>query len=419
MLSLDQVHTWADGAREHLDMPADISELLRHPKETLSGTVRVRMDDGSLRSFPAWRCRYNDVLGPTKGGIRFHPAVCLEELEALAFLMTMKCSLLDLRFGGAKGGVSVDVSALSARELERLSRGYVREFIQILGPDRDIAAPDMYTNGRVMAWMADEFRSIHTHHSPAFITGKPVALAGTCGREDATGHGAAMVLKHMRKRLGLKKDGARIAFLGFGNAAYHCARHLDANGDVIVAASDSKSGIFDKDGFDPKAVYRHKDSSGSLAGAPTNGHGEEISQHDLIGLDCDVLVPAAISNQINDGNADSVQARAILEVANAPVTPGAHKVLKERDIQVVPDILTNSGGVLVSYFEWIQNRTGQYWSREKVCRELRTSLKSATRRVCEEADESATDLRTASYILALRRICNALSEFGTEEFFET
>lgn len=419
MFSLEQVQTWSDWAQEHRDLPDDIDELLRHPKETLAGTIRVRMDNGSLRSFPAWRCRFNDVLGPTKGGIRFHPGVCLEELEALAYLMTIKCSLLGLRFGGAKGGVCVDVAALSARELERLARGYVREFLQILGPDRDVAAPDMYTNGRVMAWMADEYGSILDRHSPAFITGKPVALAGSRGREDATGRGAFTVFQNLRERLGLKRKRARIIFLGFGNAAYHCARLLHDHGDVIIGASDSRSAIFDADGLDPEAVYRHKKASGSLKGAPTNANREEISQDDLIRRECDVLVPAAVSNQINDANADSVRAAAVLEIANGPVTPGAHAVLRDRDIPVVPDILANSGGVLVSYFEWTQNRTGQYWSAEKVGAELEEWLTSATRRVCEESEESRTDLRTAAYILALGRICDALSQFGTEEYFET
>lgn len=406
-----------DDAARYLDIEREVIEQLRYPKETLAATLLVRMDDGSRKAFKAWRCRYDDTRGPTKGGIRFHPAVNVDEVMTLAFWMTFKCAVVNLPFGGAKGGVAVDVKTLSRAELERLSRSYVEGFSRFIGPERDIPAPDMYTNGIVMAWMADEYSTITGHPTPAIITGKPVALGGSLGRDDATGRGGYYVLRHLQAELGVGPEKSRVVLQGFGNASYHCARLLHDEGYRIVGLSDSMSAIYDPDGMDPYAVMDHKTRTRGLAGAPTRGVSRQLSNAELLEAECDVLIPAAVENQITEVNAANVKAPVILELANGPVTPAADAILDRNGVVVIPDILANSGGVTVSYFEWVQNKTGYYWPLEEIHSKLKAGLEPETRRIWDLAKDKAVNLRTAAYVHGLERIGQAVEARGTKAFF--
>ena len=406
-----------DDAARYLDIEREVIEQLRYPKETLAATLLVRMDDGSRKAFKAWRCRYDDTRGPTKGGIRFHPAVNVDEVMTLAFWMTFKCAVANLPFGGAKGGVAVDVKTLSRAELERLSRSYVEGFSRFIGPERDIPAPDMYTNGIVMAWMADEYSTITGHPTPAIITGKPVALGGSLGRDDATGRGGYYVLRHLQAELGVSPEKSRVVLQGFGNASYHCARLLHDAGYRIVGLSDSASAIYDPDGMDPYAVMDHKTRNRGLAGAPTRGVSRQLGNAELLEAECDVLIPAAVENQITEANAANVKAPVILELANGPVTPAADAILDRNGVVVVPDILANSGGVTVSYFEWVQNKTGYYWPVEEIHSKLKAGLEPETRRIWDLAKDKGVNLRTAAYVHGLERIGQAVEARGTKAFF--
>ncbi len=404
-------------AAKHLDIHRDVLEQLKYPKETLASSLIVRMDDGSVRSFKAWRCRYDDTRGPTKGGIRFHPAVNLDEVMTLAFWMTFKCAVANLPYGGGKGGVSVDTKKLSRSELERLSRAYMQAFARFVGPDRDVPAPDMYTNGIVMAWMADEYAKMVDAPTPAVITGKPVALGGSLGRDDATGRGGYLVLRHLEKDLGLSPESTRVVVQGFGNAAFHCARLLHDDGFRILGVSDSRSAIYDPDGLDPYAVMEHKRRTGSVSGAPTRSQAREISNAELLESECDVLVPAALENQIIQENAGNIQARFILELANGPTTPAADKILIANGKIVIPDILANSGGVTVSYFEWVQNKAGYYWDLDEVRSKLKQIMEPETRRIWDLSKDKGIDMRTAAYVHALDRIAQAVEAHGTKAYF--
>ena len=404
-------------AARELGVHRDVIEKLRYPKEALAATLMVRMDDGSRRAFKAWRCRYDDTRGPTKGGIRYHPKVNLDEVMTLAFWMTFKCAVANLPFGGGKGGVSADVKQLSRTELERLSRAYIQAFARFIGPDRDIPAPDMYTNGIVMAWMADEYATMVDEPSPAVITGKPIKLGGSLGREDATGRGGYYVLRHLERELDLSPERSRIVLQGFGNAGLHCARLLHGDGYRIVGLSDSQLAIYDADGVDPLAMMAHKQKSGTLAGAPSRSKLQEMDNAALLHAECDVLVPAALENQIILENAPGVAARVVLELANGPVSPAADKILAERRVTVVPDILANAGGVTVSYFEWVQNKAGFYWDAEEVTGRLRAIMERESHLVWDVAGTRGLDLRTAAYVHALERIAAAVEAHGTKAYF--
>ncbi len=405
-------------AAKHLNVHADVIEKLKYPRETLAATLVVRMDDGSRKAFKSWRCRYDDTRGPTKGGIRYHPAVNLDEVMTLAFWMTFKCAVANLPYGGGKGGVSVDAKSLSRTELERLSRAYVQAFSRFIGPDRDIPAPDMYTNGIVMAWMADEYSVIAGQPSPAVITGKPIALGGSLGRDDATGRGGYYVLRHLEKDLGVSPDKTRIVMQGFGNASYHCARLLHGDGYRIIGMSDSRSGIYDPDGIDPIAAMEHKQETRGLAGAPSNGKLQEMTNAELLEAECDVLIPAAMENQIVLENAPNIKAPIILELANGPISPAADKVLNGAGKIVIPDILANAGGVTVSYFEWVQNKSGYYWGLAEVQEKLKAIMEPEARRIWDVKQKKGLDMRTAAYVHALGRIASAVEAHGTKAYFE-
>ncbi|PWC44246.1 Glu/Leu/Phe/Val dehydrogenase [Azospirillum sp. TSO22-1] len=405
-----------DEAAKHVDVDSEVLEKLKYPKETLSVRLSVRMDDGSRRSFPAWRCRYDDTRGPTKGGIRFHPSSNVEEVTTLAFWMTFKCAVMNLPYGGGKGAVKVDPHSLSKSELERLSRSYVQAFAGMIGPDRDIPAPDVYTNAMIMGWMADEYSSIVRQPSPAVITGKPLPLGGSLGRDDATARGGFYLLKHLETDLGLAGTAKRVVVQGYGNAGFHIARLLHADGYRIVGLSDSRGAIVCEHGLDPHAVQAAKERGGSVT-AYTEGGVHAVTETDLLGMPCDVLVPAALEDQIHKGNAGHIKARIVLELANGPITPEADRILEKAGVIVLPDILANAGGVTVSYFEWVQNRQGYYWNLEEIHDRLRAIMETEGRRVWSMRTGKGISMRTAAYAHALERLSSAIAAHGTQPFF--
>ncbi|EIM28788.1 Glu/Leu/Phe/Val dehydrogenase [Microvirga lotononidis] len=412
---LDQALTRLDEAARHLDLDADVLEKLKYPRETTKVRLMIRMDDGSRKSFMAWRCRYDDTRGPTKGGIRFHPDSTMEEVETLAFWMTFKCAVMNLPYGGGKGAVQVDPRTLSKAELERLSRAYVQAFSKIIGPDRDIPAPDVYTNSMIMGWMADEYASIVGEATPAVITGKPIALGGSLGRDDATARGGYYLVQHLARALGLE-PGARVVIQGFGNAGQHIARLLAADGYTIVAVSDSKGAIHSPAGIDVDRLMAAKGQGSvtSLAGADGIS---SLGAEDLVSVDCELFIPAALEDMIHERNAGSVKARVILELANGPITPEADDILATKNVVVLPDILANAGGVTVSYFEWVQNRQGYYWPVDDVHARLKSTMEREGDAIWALAREKGITLRSAAYVHALSRLAGAIEAHGTQQFF--
>ena len=379
--------------------------LLEHPAQVHMFIVPVKMDSGEVRYFNGYRVQYNDALGPTKGGIRFHPEVDLEEVKTLAFLMTLKCSLVGLPFGGAKGGVEINPHELSTSELERLSRNFIRQTHLFIGPDKDIPAPDVNTNEQVMAWMMDEYSAIKGEYTPAVITGKPVRKGGSRGRDVATSLGGVYVLETLLSKYiksGNKKK--TVAIQGFGNVGMNIARILYERGFKIVAVSDSKGGIYKKNGLDITSVIEAKKEKKLLY--DIDGV-EKILNDVLLEMDCDILIPSALSDQITKKNAKNIKASIILEMANAPISAEADKNLSDNGVIIIPDILANSGGVIVSYFEWVQNRSGGTWDEERVFSELKTKITYAADRVAKFSLDGGFSLRTASYIRAVERILDA------------
>jgi len=416
-----------ESALERLDRAAsrsgidpEVLERLRHPKLVTQVSIPLRMDDGSLRILAGYRVRHDDTRGPAKGGVRFHPAVDLDEVTALAFWMTCKCAVVDIPFGGAKGGVAVDPTGLSRPELERLSRAYVRLLGDALGPDTDIPAPDVGTDEMVMGWMADEYSTIHGRRTPAAVTGKPVALGGSRGRVDATGRGAFHCVQELQKRLGWEPAAMTVAVQGFGNAGEHVARLLDAAGYSVIAVSDSSGGLLDRNGLDIGALAACKLAHGRIPGCASIALGATpITNAELLELDVDLLVPAALGGQITAENAPRVRATTIVEVANGPTTPEADCILARRGVRVVPDILANAGGVTVSWFEWVQNRCGVSWSEDEVHDRLRAVMADAFDTVWNIAADERIDLRTAAYVSALRRLGAAMAAGGTASWFRS
>ena len=405
-----------DEAATHLTVDRDVIEKLKYPRETTKVRLMIRMDDGSRKSFVAWRCRYDDTRGPTKGGIRYHPDASAAEVETLAFWMTFKCAVMGLPYGGGKGAVQVDPRQLSKAELERLSRAYIQAFARIIGPDRDIPAPDVYTNSMVMGWMADEYAQIVGQAEPAVITGKPIALGGSLGRGDATARGGYYLVRHLAADLGLGQ-GMRVAVQGFGNAGQHIAALMAADGHRIVAVSDSQGAVRSEAGLDVAALIAAKAAGGSVVlTAGQDGH-EVLPAEALVGVDCDLLVPAALEDMIDADNAASVKARLVLELANGPLTPEADAILARAGVVVLPDILANAGGVTVSYFEWVQNRHGYYWPLDEVHLKLRAIMEREGRAVWQIARDRGISVRTAAYVLALGRLAEAIEAHGTQNFF--
>ena len=405
-----------DKAAAHLNIDPDVIEKLKFARETTKVRLMIRMDDGSRKSFLAWRCRYDDTRGPTKGGIRYHPDASADEVETLAFWMTFKCAVMNLPYGGGKGAVQVDPRTLSKSELERLSRAYIQAFARIIGPDRDIPAPDVYTNSMIMGWMADEYAQIVGRAEPAVITGKPIALGGSLGRGDATARGGYYLVRHLAQRLGLG-DGLRIAIQGFGNAGQHIASLLANDGHKIVAVSDSTGAVGSADGLDVEHLLRTKNAGHSVATTAGHERHQVLSADDLVKVDCDILVPAALENMIDAANAGSVSAKIILELANGPVTPEADEILKAQGVTVLPDILANAGGVTVSYFEWVQNRQGYYWTLQEIHDRLKAIMEREGQAIWDIAQARDVTMRTAAYVHALGRIAEAIEAHGTQSFF--
>ncbi|MGB3293376.1 MAG: Glu/Leu/Phe/Val dehydrogenase [Phormidesmis sp.] len=412
-------------AAQYAPISADATERLKFPKASLKVAIPVRMDNGSLRVFEGYRVRYDDTRGPTKGGIRFHPNVTLDEVQSLAFWMTFKCAAVNLPFGGAKGGITLNPKELSKFELERLSRGYIDAIASFIGPDLDIPAPDVYTNAMVMGWMMDQYSIIKGKRSPAVITGKPVSMGGSLGRSTATGTGAFFVVQAMMKKYGKSPAEMTVAVQGFGNAGSVIARQLHEAGYKVVAVSDSKGGIYRSSGLHIPDIQQFKRTHHAMKAVYCKDSVCSIVEHDtltneeLLGLDVDILIPAALENQITADNAHTVQARYIFEVANGPVTADADAILEKNGVSLFPDILVNAGGVMVSHFEWVQNRSGLYWKLDEVNNQLEERISQEAETIWKIAHQRSISFRTAAYIHALSRLSEALDDRGTRDYYKS
>jgi glutamate dehydrogenase len=387
----------------------ELYHLLKAPARIVEVQIPVRMDDGSLQVFTGFRSQHLNVLGPAKGGIRFHPDVSADEVRALSMWMSFKTSVVGLPYGGGKGGIIVDPKQLSESELERLSRGYVRAIWQIIGPEQDIPAPDVNTNGQIMAWMTDEYEKITGKNTPGVFTGKPLSIGGSLGRNEATGRGTVITIREAAREIGLNLKGARVAIQGFGNAGTFAGLLLEELGAVVVACSDSRGGIKNPAGFKVSAVMAHKQSTGSVLNFPGT---VACSQEDVLTADCEILIPAALENQIDGSVAERIQARIIAEAANGPTTPDGDAVLAKRGIFMIPDILANAGGVTVSYFEWVQNLMSYYWTEDEVNTKLEQKMVQAFADVHAMSRKTGAYMRTAAYMHAITRISEGLKVRG-------
>lgn len=399
-------------AADILNINADVLEILKVPKRILRVFIPVRMDNGRIKNFEGFRVQHNDARGPFKGGIRFSPEVSMDEVMALSMWMTWKTAVVGIPYGGAKGGVIVDTKKLSKDELERLSRGYVRAVHKFIGPNIDVPAPDMYTTPEIMAWMANEYSRIVGENTPASFTGKPIDVGGSLGRGDSTSAGGIYVLEEALKKIGKEKRHIKIAVQGLGNVGANAAKILSLQDCNIMAVSDSKGAIkIDNNSqcLRIEQVLEFKEKTGSVVGFPGT---KTITNEELLVLDVDVLIPAALENQITIKNAKDIKAKIVLELANGPTTPEADKILNEKGTLVVPDILANAGGVLVSYFEWVQNRMGYYWDEEEVNAKLEKQMIKSFADVWKIKEKYNVDMRVAANILALERVVKAMNLRG-------
>ena len=379
-------------------------DILTIPKRILTFSFPVKLDSGDIRYFTGYRVQFNDARGPTKGGIRFHPEVNLEEIKTLAFLMTLKCAVADLPYGGAKGGVMIDPKRFSIQELERISRGYIREINGVIGPYVDIPAPDVNTDAQIMAWMLDEYEKLKGMHAPAVITGKPISLQGSRAREFSTSFGGAYVLQEIVDKFKIKPNKTSVVVQGFGNVGMNIARILHEWSYKIIAVSDSKNGIYNAQGLNINEVIMQKEKTGkvgSFKGTKT------ISNEALLELKTDILIPAALEDQITKKNVNNIRTKIILEMANRPITPEADDILSDKKIFVMPDILANTGGVVVSYFEWVQNSMNYYWSEKEVLDKLKTYMNDAVKELYKVCNDYKCEPRNALYITAIKKILEA------------
>jgi glutamate dehydrogenase (NAD(P)+) len=387
-----------------LELNPGIHAFLRSPKRVLTVSVPCEMDDRSYRVFEGYRVQHNMSRGPAKGGIRFHPDVTLDEVKALAMWMSWKCALVDIPFGGAKGGIICDPKNMSMRELEHMTRRYTSEISIIIGPERDIPAPDVYTTPQIMAWIMDTFSMMRGYSIPGVVTGKPIAIGGSLGRDKATARGCMFVIDEALRELGVAADGARVAIQGFGNAGLHAAELMSVAGYKIVAVSDSQGGIANAKGLDVKKLIAHKSETGSVVGF---GGGDAMSNKDVLECECEVLIPAALEKVITAENAPRIKAKVVAEAANGPTLPEADSILFDRGIMVLPDILANAGGVTVSYFEWVQNLQENFWDEEEVNSRLKRTMVRAFKATFEKAKQHKINMRRGAYVLAVGRVAEA------------
>ncbi|NLN14195.1 MAG: Glu/Leu/Phe/Val dehydrogenase [Tissierellia bacterium] len=406
---LNNVQELIKSACHILNLDDYIYELLKEPQRVIEISIPVRMDDGKTKVFKGYRSLHNDALGPGKGGIRFHPDVTLDEVKALSIWMTFKCCVTGIPYGGAKGGVCVDPKELSQGELERLARGYVRGLWRYLGDKIDIPAPDVGTNGQVMAWMIDEYIKLSGNYSLGSFTGKPTILGGSKGRDEATGAGVAVIAREAAKKMGLELDGATVAIQGFGNVGGYTAKHIQQKGAKIVAVGLRDSAIYNEDGFDYEDLNSYRQIHKTLKGYPK---ATEISLEDFWSLNVDILIPAAIENAIDGNIAQMINAKLICEAANGPITTKADRVLEEKGILVTPDILTNAGGVTVSYFEWVQNLYNYYWSVDEIILKEERAMVISFNKIWDVAQEYKVKLRDAAYIYSIKKLAEVIKLRG-------
>ncbi|WP_163526252.1 Glu/Leu/Phe/Val family dehydrogenase [Halobacillus ihumii] len=400
---LNSTQTVVKKALDKLGYPNEVYDLLKEPVRMMAVRIPVRMDDDSIKIFTGYRAQHNDAVGPTKGGVRFHPNVTEKEVKALSIWMSLKAGIVDLPYGGGKGGIVCDPREMSFRELEGISRGYVRAISQIVGPTKDIPAPDVFTNSQIMAWMMDEYSRIDEFNNPGFITGKPIVLGGSHGRETATAKGVTICIEEAAKKKGIDVEGARVVVQGFGNAGSFLAKFMHDKGAKVIGISDAYGGLHDPDGLDIDYLLDRRDSFGTV----TNLFKNTITNEELLELDCDILVPAAIENQITEKNANSIKATIVVEAANGPTTLEATKILSDRGILLVPDVLASAGGVTVSYFEWVQNNQGYYWTEEEVEEKLHKVIIKGFDNVFRTAENRRVDMRLAAYMVGVRKMAEA------------
>ena len=392
-------------AADYLELDESTRQVLKNAKRQLVVSIPVRMDGGEVRVFEGYRVQHNIARGPAKGGIRFHPNVTLDEVKALASWMTWKCATVGIPYGGGKGGVVCDPKSMSKGELERLTRRYAFEIAPIIGPDRDIPAPDVYTDEQTMAWIMDTISMIHGHTELGVVTGKPIALGGSQGRGEATARGCLYTVREACRVRGISLRDARVAIHGFGNAGANFARLVSAeDGARVVAIADSRSGVYNEHGIGVQAALRHKAETGTVEGMPNT---QPIPRDEVLEVECDVLLPAALENSITLANVERVRASVIAELANGPVTPDSDRVLFDRGVFLVPDILANAGGVTVSYYEWVQDQYSFFWSEKRINQTLEDTMTDAFQKVHQTAHRYGTDLRTGAYILAIDRVAEA------------
>jgi len=396
-------------AAEKLKLEPGIHEMLRHPKRSLIVSITIKMDNGKTCTFTGCRVQHWDARGPFKGGIRYHPNVTLDEVTALAMWMTWKCAVVDIPYGGAKGGVCCNPKVMTRGELERLTRRYTSLLLDFIGPYRDVPAPDVYTDAQTMAWIMDTYSQFKGYSVPECVTGKPLSVGGSEGRAEATSLGVVICVREAAKHLGLKLKGATVAVQGYGNVGWNAAKIAHDMGCKIVAVSDSVGGIYCPEGLDPRYIYKHKSKTGSVV----NCKGcKNITNEELLETKCDILIPAALENQIRKANADKIKAKIVAEGANGPTTPEADKVFYGKGTVLVPDILANSGGVTASYFEWVQNLTREHWTLEEVNRKLENKMVKAFNDVHKVSKQEESDMRTAALMLGVGRVSDAIKTLG-------
>ncbi len=393
-----------DSVARKMKLNPNVHAILRHPKKSLIVSIPVRMDNGSVRVFTGYRVQHNISRGPGKGGIRYHPDVTLDGVKAMAMWMTWKCAIVNIPFGGAKGGIVCKPEEMSSDELERLTRRYTSEIILMIGPERDIPAPDVNTNQQIMAWIMDTYSIDKGYSVPGVVTGKPLSIGGSLGRNEATARGCVYTLMSAVKYLGLDLHRQRVVVQGYGNVGWNSAKLLFEQGCKIIGVSDVEGGIYNSDGLDPYKVYEHSRKTGSVVNYK---EAENLTNQELLTLNCDILMPAAIETQITKSNARRIKAKVLLEAANGPTTPEADKILEDKGIFVIPDILANAGGVTVSYFEWVQGMQAYFWSEREINLKLRDIMQKAFDNVYRLSRKKKVTMRTAAYILAVSRVADA------------